>query len=38
MIDNVDPSHTERDPADSQLTFLSPGTDLSYVSVPLRKK
>ncbi|MER7763743.1 CocE/NonD family hydrolase [Streptomyces sp. NPDC097619] len=38
VIDTVDPLYIEHNPAGAQLTFSSPGTDPSYLSVPLREK
>ncbi|WP_329377513.1 prolyl oligopeptidase family serine peptidase [Streptomyces sp. NBC_01351] len=38
VIDTVDPLYIEHNPFGAQLTFSSPGTDPSYVSVPLREQ
>ncbi|MFE7706525.1 alpha/beta fold hydrolase [Streptomyces sp. NPDC057486] len=38
VIDTVDPLYIEHNPAGAQLTFSSPGSDPSYLSVPLREK
>ncbi|MEU3315674.1 alpha/beta fold hydrolase [Streptomyces sp. NPDC006662] len=38
VIDTVDPLYAEHNPAGAQLTFSSPRTDPSYVSVPLREQ
>ncbi|ATZ23584.1 x-prolyl-dipeptidyl aminopeptidase [Streptomyces lavendulae subsp. lavendulae] len=38
VVDTVDPLYIEHNPAGAQLTFSSPGTDPSYVSVPLREQ
>ncbi|MGW0560590.1 CocE/NonD family hydrolase [Streptomyces sp. NPDC003016] len=38
VIDTVDPLYIEHNPTGSQLTFSSPESDPSYVSVPLRDK
>ncbi|MHC0431909.1 CocE/NonD family hydrolase [Streptomyces sp. O3] len=38
VIDTVDPLYIEHNPTGAQLTFSSPATDPSYVSVPLREK
>ncbi|MEV7616360.1 hypothetical protein [Streptomyces sp. NPDC089799] len=38
VIDTVDPLHIEDDPAGAQLTFSSPRSDPSYLSVPLREQ
>ncbi|MFD7787062.1 CocE/NonD family hydrolase [Streptomyces nojiriensis] len=38
VIDTVDPLYIEHNPAGAQLTFSSPRTDPSYVSVPLREQ
>ncbi|WP_326606448.1 alpha/beta fold hydrolase [Streptomyces sp. NBC_01800] len=38
VVDTVDPLYIEHNPAGSQLTFSSPDTDPSYLSVPLREK
>ncbi|MFF1837753.1 CocE/NonD family hydrolase [Streptomyces sp. NPDC058231] len=38
VIDTVDPLYIEHNPAGAQLTFSSPSTDPSYLSVPLREK
>jgi predicted alpha/beta hydrolase len=38
VVDTVDPLYIEHNPFGAQLTFSSPGTDPSYVSVPLREK
>lgn len=38
VIDTVDPLYIEHNPAGAQLTFSSPATDPSYVSVPLREQ
>ncbi|KOU16893.1 hypothetical protein ADK52_32920 [Streptomyces sp. WM6372] len=37
-IDTADPLYVEHDPTGAQLTFSSPRTDPSYVSVPLREQ
>ncbi|MFE2168695.1 CocE/NonD family hydrolase [Streptomyces sp. NPDC059447] len=37
VIDTVDPLYIEHNPFGAQLTFSSPRTDPSYVSVPLRE-
>ncbi|WP_411072619.1 alpha/beta fold hydrolase [Streptomyces sp. cmx-4-25] len=37
VVDTVDPLYIEHNPTGAQLTFSSPATDPSYVSVPLRK-
>ncbi|MFG2641966.1 alpha/beta fold hydrolase [Streptomyces sp. NPDC048370] len=36
VVDTVDPLYIEHNPTGAQLTFSSPATDPSYVSVPLR--
>ncbi|MEU9148626.1 CocE/NonD family hydrolase [Streptomyces sp. NPDC048349] len=38
VIDTVDPLYIEHNPTGAQLTFSSPTTDPSYVSVPLREQ
>ncbi|MEV7521935.1 CocE/NonD family hydrolase [Streptomyces sp. NPDC091371] len=38
VIDTVDPLYIEHNPFGAQLTFSSPSTDPSYVSVPLREQ
>ncbi|MEV8532600.1 CocE/NonD family hydrolase [Streptomyces sp. NPDC051211] len=38
VIDTVDPLYIEHNPAGAQLTFSSPRSDPSYVSVPLREQ
>lgn len=38
VIDTVDPLYIEHNPVSAQLTFSSPRTDPSYVSVPLREQ
>ncbi|MEU9236900.1 CocE/NonD family hydrolase [Streptomyces subrutilus] len=38
VIDTVDPLYIEHNPTGAQLTFSSPATDPSYVSVPLREQ
>ncbi|MBT2408398.1 MULTISPECIES: CocE/NonD family hydrolase [unclassified Streptomyces] len=38
VIDTVDPLYVEHNPTGAQLTFSSPRTDPSYVSVPLREQ
>ncbi|MFE4530503.1 CocE/NonD family hydrolase [Streptomyces anulatus] len=38
VIDTVDPLYIEHNPTGAQLTFSSPGTDPSHLSVPLREK
>ncbi|MCX5010825.1 acyl esterase [Streptomyces sp. NBC_00555] len=38
VVDTVDPLYIEHNPTGAQLTFSSPGTDPSYVSVPLREQ
>ncbi|MFD9887598.1 alpha/beta fold hydrolase [Streptomyces alboflavus] len=38
VVDTVDPLYVEHNPSGAQLTFSSPGTDPSYVSVPLREQ
>ncbi|WP_411104386.1 CocE/NonD family hydrolase [Streptomyces sp. cmx-4-9] len=38
VIDTVDPLYIEHNPSGAQLTFSSPRTDPSYVSVPLREQ
>ncbi|MFE3656395.1 CocE/NonD family hydrolase [Streptomyces sp. NPDC059165] len=38
VVDTVDPLYIEHNPSGAQLTFSSPKTDPSYVSVPLRKE
>ncbi|MET7855780.1 CocE/NonD family hydrolase [Streptomyces sp. NPDC005318] len=38
VVDTVDPLYIEHNPAGSQLTFSSPDTDPSYLSVPSREK
>ncbi|MFD7915001.1 CocE/NonD family hydrolase [Streptomyces sp. NPDC059752] len=38
VIDTVDPLYIEHNPLGAQLTFSSPRTDPSYVSVPLREQ
>ncbi|MGW7026464.1 CocE/NonD family hydrolase [Streptomyces xanthophaeus] len=38
VIDTVDPLYIEHNPTGAQLTFSSPRTDPSYVSVPLREQ
>lgn len=37
VIDTVDPLYIEHNPAGAQLTFSSPRTDPSYLTVPLRE-
>ncbi|MET9955917.1 alpha/beta fold hydrolase [Streptomyces sp. NPDC006339] len=38
VVDTVDPLYIEHNPTGAQLTFSSPASDPSYVSVPLRKE
>ncbi|MEI7032541.1 CocE/NonD family hydrolase [Streptomyces pratensis] len=38
VIDTVDPLYIEHNPTGAQLTFSSPGTDPSHLSVPLREE
>ncbi|MFF7177921.1 alpha/beta fold hydrolase [Streptomyces sp. NPDC008121] len=38
VVDTVDPLYIEHNPTGAQLTFSSPSTDPSYVSVPLREE
>ncbi|MBT2481141.1 CocE/NonD family hydrolase [Streptomyces sp. ISL-94] len=38
VVDTVDPLYIEHNPTGAQLTFSSPSTDPSYVSVPLREQ
>ncbi|GHH36111.1 CocE/NonD family hydrolase [Streptomyces candidus] len=38
VVDTVDPLYIEHNPSGAQLTFSSPASDPSYVSVPLRNK
>ncbi|WP_371668347.1 alpha/beta fold hydrolase [Streptomyces sp. NBC_00289] len=38
VVDTVDPLYLEHNPSGAQLTFSSPETDPSYVSVPLREQ
>ncbi|MFE5885218.1 alpha/beta fold hydrolase [Streptomyces hydrogenans] len=38
VVDTVDPLYIEHNPAGAQLTFSSPASDPSYVSVPMRKE
>ncbi|MFJ3924579.1 CocE/NonD family hydrolase [Streptomyces sp. NPDC090022] len=38
VIDTVDPLYIEHNPTGAQLTFSSPRTDPSYLSVPLREQ
>ncbi|MEV7829306.1 CocE/NonD family hydrolase [Streptomyces subrutilus] len=38
VVDTVDPLYIEHNPSGAQLTFSSPRTDPSYVSVPLREQ
>ncbi|MCP3754071.1 CocE/NonD family hydrolase [Streptomyces sp. TBY4] len=38
VVDTVDPLYIEHNPTGGQLTFSSPRTDPSYVSVPLREQ
>ncbi|OEJ24330.1 acyl esterase [Streptomyces agglomeratus] len=38
VVDTVDPLYIEHNPSGAQLTFSSPESDPSYVSVPLRDK
>ncbi|MEV0444105.1 CocE/NonD family hydrolase [Streptomyces spectabilis] len=38
VVDTVDPLYIEHNPTGAQLTFSSPGTDPSYVSIPLREQ
>ncbi|TPQ17934.1 alpha/beta fold hydrolase [Streptomyces sporangiiformans] len=38
VVDTVDPLYIEHNPTGAQLTFSSPTTDPSYVSVPLREQ
>ncbi|MFB7466077.1 CocE/NonD family hydrolase [Streptomyces sp. NPDC056224] len=38
VVDTVDPLYIEHNPTGAQLTFSSPPTDPSYVSVPLREQ
>ncbi|HET6860541.1 MAG TPA: CocE/NonD family hydrolase [Streptomyces sp.] len=36
VVDTVDPLYIEHNPSGAQLTFSSPGTDPSYLTVPMR--
>ncbi|MGW1891414.1 CocE/NonD family hydrolase [Streptomyces sp. NPDC002004] len=38
VVDTVDPLYIEHNPSGAQLTFSSPRTDPSYLSVPLREQ
>ncbi|MFI1047957.1 CocE/NonD family hydrolase [Streptomyces griseoruber] len=38
VVDTVDPLYIEHNPSGARLTFSSPATDPSYVSVPLREQ
>ncbi|MFD9908696.1 alpha/beta fold hydrolase [Streptomyces sp. NPDC059063] len=38
VVDTVDPLYIEHNPSGAQLTFSSPKTDPSYVSIPLREQ
>ncbi|MFV0127003.1 alpha/beta fold hydrolase [Streptomyces sp. HMX112] len=38
VVDTVDPLYIEHNPSGARLTFSSPSSDPSYVSVPLREK
>ncbi|MET7454601.1 alpha/beta fold hydrolase [Streptomyces sp. NPDC005574] len=38
VVDTVDPLYIEHNPSGSQLTFSSPASDPSYMSVPLREQ
>lgn len=38
VVDTVDPLYVEHNPSGAQLTFSSPETDPSYVSIPLREQ
>ncbi|QGV82488.1 CocE/NonD family hydrolase [Streptomyces ficellus] len=38
VVDTVDPLYIEHNPSGARLTFSSPASDPSYVSVPLREK
>ncbi|MEU2564532.1 alpha/beta fold hydrolase [Streptomyces longispororuber] len=38
VVDTVDPLYVEHNPTGAQLTFSSPRTDPSYVSIPLREQ
>jgi predicted acyl esterase len=38
VVDTVDPLYIEHNPSGAQLTFFSPATDPSYLSVPLREE
>ncbi|WP_460070834.1 CocE/NonD family hydrolase [Streptomyces sp. YKOK-I1] len=38
VVDTVDPLYLEHNPSGARLTFSSPATDPSYVSVPLREQ
>ncbi|MEU1177052.1 alpha/beta fold hydrolase [Streptomyces sp. NPDC005820] len=38
VVDTVDPLYVEHNPSGARLTFSSPATDPSYVSVPLREQ
>lgn len=38
VVDTVDPLYIEHNPSGAQLTFSSPASDPSYLSVPLREK
>ncbi|WP_217239000.1 CocE/NonD family hydrolase [Streptomyces sp. AC555_RSS877] len=38
VVDTVDPLYIEHNPSGAQLTFSSPATDPSYVSIPLREQ
>ncbi|MVO90925.1 acyl esterase [Streptomyces sp. p1417] len=38
VVDTVDPLYVEHNPSGAQLTFSSPSTDPSYVSIPLREQ
>jgi predicted acyl esterase len=38
VVDTVDPLYIEHNPSGAKLTFSSPATDPSYVSIPLREQ
>ncbi|MFJ8111907.1 alpha/beta fold hydrolase [Streptomyces sp. NPDC096132] len=38
VVDTVDPLYIEHNPSGARLTFSSPATDPSYVSIPLREQ
>lgn len=38
VVDTVDPLYIEHNPTGAQLTFSSPASDPSYLTVPLREE